>query len=94
MQEYHKIIFTLFELLTIANRADSAMEREDWQFPIDANQRGGFFGLIRKSIVAIAGQDIVDFWTDTYEVDLSLASRVPGETEDEMVTRYLKKFGL
>ena len=76
---YHATITTLFDLLELANRADSD-QREDWQVGDDASQstlpeRNGFYGHINSSIEAIAGQEIVDHWAETMEVELSLASR-------------------
>jgi len=84
-RSYHTTIITLFKLLALANRADADnLPRnggaEDWQVGDDATQsscpdRNGFYGHINSSIVAIAGQEIVDHWAETMEVDLSLASR-------------------
>jgi hypothetical protein len=84
-RSYHTTITTLFKLLALANRADGDGNpcdggSEEWQSADDASQstipeRNGFYGHIHESIVAIAGQEIVDHWAETMEVELSLASR-------------------
>jgi|TARA_R110002020_G_scaffold173311_1_gene364174 hypothetical protein len=80
-RSYHTTISTLFKLLALANSADGDRKHaEDWQIADDASQstlpeRNGFYGHINSSIVAIAGQEILDHWLETMEVDLTLASR-------------------
>lgn len=74
MNDYHARITELFELLTLANKADSEY-KEEWQRSNDANSRGGFYGHIESAIISIAGLPIVEYWVETTEVDLSLADR-------------------
>ena len=71
---YEETIKTLFELLKLANSADSD-NCQPWQQSIDANQRAGFFGKIYDSIQAIAGTEIIRHWCETGEVDCTLATR-------------------
>lgn len=74
MNPYHQRIEQLFGLLALANAADSD-QAEPWQHIDDASQRNGFYGHIHNAIVAIAGQRIVDYWSETNEIDLNLADR-------------------
>lgn len=71
---YTETIKTLFDLLVLANAADSN-DAQPWQHSDDANQRNGFFGDIHKAICHIAGPEIVSHWVETGEVKLSLARR-------------------
>jgi hypothetical protein len=73
---YEQTIKNLFELLATANLADSdSDDRQSWQNPDDASQRIGYYGHLRSAIVAIAGEEIVEDWANTGEVDMSLANR-------------------
>lgn len=72
-RSYDETITTLFEILAQANAADSD-QKEDWQEPCDANQ-GGFFGNVMDAIRRIAGDKIVDHWTETSEIELLYAKR-------------------
>ena len=78
-QSYHATITTLFDLLELANRADTD-NAEAWQVGDDARQTlhpayQGLFGRIYDSIGDIAGYEILDHWIDSAEVELSLANR-------------------
>lgn len=78
-RSYHATITTLFDLLELANRADSD-SAESWQVADDARQTlhpayQGLFGRIYDSIGDIAGYEILDHWIDSAEVELSLANR-------------------
>lgn len=71
---YAETIQTLFDLLTLANAADSD-DAQPWQHSDDAGQRNGFFGDVYKAICRIAGPEIVSHWVETGEVETSLANR-------------------
>jgi hypothetical protein len=76
VEEYEKVIRELFAMLAVANRADSDDHaNKEWQLEVDASQRHGFFGHIANAIVSIAGQRIFDYWAETAELDITLASR-------------------
>jgi len=71
---YEEVIKNLFSVLAVCNAADSR-ERQTWQHYDDSSQRFGAYGDIRKAIIKLAGEEIVDHWADTNEIDMSLASR-------------------
>ena len=78
-QSYHATITTLFDLLELANRADTD-NAEAWQVGDDARQTlhpayQGLFGRIYDSIGDIEGYEILDHWIDSAEGELSLATR-------------------
>ena len=70
---YHETITSLFNLLIQANLADSEL-KEKWQKGFDASSTS-YYGHIEKAIVSIAGNAILDFYNESNELDLSLASR-------------------
>ncbi len=72
---YEDTIYKLFDLLALANRADSD-SRENWQQADDASQRIGFYGSIHEAIVKIAGEQIVDHWSKCGDVRITLANRL------------------
>lgn len=71
---YKATLLNLFDLLVLANSADSN-HVEEWQKTWDTNQRHGFYGSIRQAIIDIAGTDIIYHWEETGEIELMLASR-------------------
>ena len=72
---YEETIQSLFATLHQINLADSNIA-EDWQKSSDASQQDAY-GQISKAIVSLAGQDVVDHWSATGELDLSLCDRKP-----------------
>lgn len=83
--KYKEVVETLFKLLAVANAAD-ADDAADWQAPKDANQRDGLFGDIHKAILRIAGNDVLDHWAASGEVEMRLCRRTLQQHDD----RYAK----
>ena len=73
LKKYHDTINSLFNLLAIANAAETNVAYT-WQTPSDAGSRS-YYGSIRKAITDIAGEEIVAHWTECGEIDFTLASR-------------------
>lgn len=79
---YMETLTTLFKLLEQANQADSAPIRDGgsrapWQHTNDISAfDGNYYGQIRGAIVAIAGEEIIEHWADTGEVDGTKANRL------------------
>lgn len=74
MEEYQQVVMGLFALLEVANEADSDSARS-WQRSHDASNRHGFYAHIRRAISEIAGDEILEHWAATGEIDILLASR-------------------
>ena len=70
---YEAVVRNLFDLLDLANQADHE-DAQPWQRTQDAGQ-SNFYGKIYESLKLIAGQEIVDYWNQTHEVEMNLASR-------------------
>ena len=70
---YEAVVRNLFDLLDLANQADHE-DAQPWQRTQDAGQ-SNFYGKIYESLKLIAGQEIVDYWNQTHEVDMRLANR-------------------
>ena len=71
--DYYNTVFRLFELLKEANKADSD-DSKDWQRPFDTSS-GLYYGHLQSAIIEIAGQAVVDRWSETGEIDVSLFDR-------------------
>ena len=80
---YAQVLSQLFEMLNVANLGDSdralAVDPElTWVRPQDPSQDPDkFYGAIHNAIQAIAGDDIIDYWLNTGDVDVNLAIRSP-----------------
>ena len=48
---------------------------EDGPLAEELKRDKGLYGHINDAIKEIAGQEIIDYWNDTFEVDMSLATR-------------------
>lgn len=72
---YEEMVNSLFRILAVANMADHDEAALPWQKSEDASERSGFYGMIAKAVVEIAGREIYENWTKTSEVDMSLANR-------------------
>ena len=71
--DYETTVKTLFELLSLANRADHET-KEPWQIADDC-KTSGFYGKIRASLVEIAGDKIVNYWEGSGEIQMKYATR-------------------
>lgn len=71
MSSYHDTIKQLISVMTLLNRADSD-NAESWQRAEDAC---GPFRQAEAALRALAGDELVDHWAETAELELSLASR-------------------
>lgn len=71
--DYETTVKNLFELLSLANRADHET-KEPWQHADDC-KTSGFYGKIRASLVEIAGDKIVNYWEGSGEIQMKYASR-------------------
>jgi len=71
--DYETTVKTLFGLLSLANRADHET-KETWQL-VDDCKTSGFYGKIRASLVEIAGDEIVNYWEGSSEIEMKYASR-------------------
>ena len=89
--DYRTTIETLFGLLSQANAGDCVECREEWQRADDASQRSGLYGHLRNAIVAIAGEEIVEYWAETNELIFALANRLP--REQRISLQELRYFG-
>lgn len=73
--DYHETIDTLFSLLRQANLAD-ALQKQEWQATDDSCGSGDhYYAHIRKAIISIAGEEIVQQGAEFGEIDHSLANR-------------------
>lgn len=83
MDAYEQTVFMLFKLLSQAIHADSFLAY-NWQEERDAKE---YAEHLKKALIAIAGEAIVNHFLSTFRVDMTLATRYNGPavaTHDEL----------
>lgn len=84
--DYHTTLRQLFDTLSDCNRADSD-QAQPWQ---DARDSWVCFSHIRKAIKELAGQEIIDHWATTGEVNLALANRNNKEGKPKLLGKRVQ----
>lgn len=83
MDTYEQTVWILFRLLSQALHANTFLA-DDWQESEDANK---YAEHLKKALIELAGDAIVNHFLSTHRVDMTLATRYSGgsvETHDEL----------